>query len=41
MTQAEAQRLLNIIYSDKSTPEEKEQAYRWLSELFSVLLPET
>ncbi len=39
MTQEEAQRLLDIIYNDKSTPEERELAYRRLSELFSVLLP--
>jgi hypothetical protein len=39
MTRDEAQKLLDIIYSDKSTPEEKEHAYRRLSELF-MLLPE-
>jgi hypothetical protein len=40
MTQSEAQRLLDVVYNDKSTPEEKESAYHRLSELFSLLLPE-
>lgn len=39
MTRAEAQNLLDIIYKDDVKPEEKELAYRRLSELFSVLLP--
>lgn len=38
MTKSEAQHLLDIIYSNESTPEEKELAYRRLSELFSLLL---
>ncbi len=38
MTRDEAQRLLDIIYSDKSTPEEKNLAYNRLSELFKLLL---
>ncbi|WP_255561574.1 hypothetical protein [Dysgonomonas sp. Marseille-P4677] len=40
MTQSEAQSLLDILYSEKSTPEEKELAYRRLSEMISVLLPD-
>ncbi len=40
MTKTEAQGLLDIIYNPQSNPEEKEKAYRRLSELFDVLLPE-
>jgi len=38
MTKAEAQELLDIVYNDKLSQEEREQAYRRLTELFSVLL---
>lgn len=38
MTKSEAQELLDIVYNDESTAEEKELAYRRLSELLSVLL---
>lgn len=38
MTKSEAQRLLDIIYNSKASPEEKELAYRRLSELISLLL---
>lgn len=39
MTQQEAQDLLDIIYNNTSSVEEKELAYSRLSELFSLLLP--
>lgn len=39
MTEQQAQDLLDLIYNNTSTPEEKELAYRRLSELFSLLLP--
>jgi len=38
MSRKEAQHLLDILNSEKSTPEEKELAYRRLSELISLLL---
>ncbi|MDU1904558.1 MAG: hypothetical protein E6772_07220 [Dysgonomonas sp.] len=40
MNRTEAQHLLDIIYKDESTPEEKNLAYNRLSELFNLLLPE-
>ena len=38
MNKNEAQYLLDILYNEKSTPEQKELAYRRLSELISLLL---
>lgn len=38
MTKLEAQNLLDIIYDQQSSYEEKEQAYRRLSELLDLLL---
>ncbi len=38
MDKNEAQEQLDILYNEKSTPEEKELAYRRLSELISLLL---
>lgn len=39
MTRDQAQKLLDIVYNNESTPEEKELAYRRLSLLFEQLLP--
>lgn len=38
MTQQQAQDLLDLIYNNTGTQEEKELAYSRLSELFSLLL---
>lgn len=38
MNTQEAQDLLDLIYNNTGTPEEKELAYRRLSELFLLLL---
>jgi len=40
MTKTEAQELLDKIYDNKCSPEEKQLAYSRLSELINILLPE-
>lgn len=39
MTQTDAQSLLDILYNNDSEPDDKEQAYLRLKELFDLLLP--